>query len=372
MSADRYYHLGKSGLRVSRFALGTMTFGTGGIRGIGGSWGADETTSRAIFDTYLEAGGNFIDTADSYGAGTSETLVGGFISDKAIRDHVVLTTKFSNNLSPGNPNAGGNGRKNILRAVEASLTRLRTDYIDLYMLHTWDLITPAEEVVRTLDDLVRAGKIRYYGFSDVPAWYAARAVTWADVHGLSRPICLQLPYSLVERTIEHEFMSLSQELDIGITAWSPLAMGLLTGKYKSGGSGRLSQDSSGTGLGLLTERNLKIVEALEQVAQEIDRPMSQVALNWCLNRPGIAAAVVGASRPEQLRDNLEALSFDMPAALHTRLDEASALPCPLPYSLFSSAYQAEILNTGTAVGGRPEGYRKHIFIPKSSGYEFKA
>src|SRR6201996_3963071 len=174
MSLDAYYTLGRSGLRVSRLALGTMTFGESW------GWGAAADTSRAMFDRYLDAGGNFIDTADLYTDGASEELLGKFIEDSGTRDRVVLSTKFTYNAQPGNPNAGGNGRKNIMRAVEASLRRLQTDYIDLYLLHTWDRVTPAEEVMRTLDDLVRAGKIRYAGLSDVPAWYAARAQTRAQ------------------------------------------------------------------------------------------------------------------------------------------------------------------------------------------------
>lgn len=185
-----------------------------------------------MFDRYLDAGGNFIDTADMYTEGTSETMLGRFIEEAGARDRVVLATKFSYNAQPGNPNAGGNGRKNILRAVEGSLRRLRTDYIDL--LHTWDRITPAEEVVRTLDDLVRAGKIRYAGLSDVPAWYATRAQTFAEANALSPLVNLQLEYALAERHIEHEFVPLATELGMGITAWSPLAMGLLSGKYRPG------------------------------------------------------------------------------------------------------------------------------------------
>src|SRR3954452_23356309 len=181
MSLDRYYTLGRSGLRVSRFALGTMTFGTAW------GWGADEKNSRAIFDRYLEAGGNFLDTADVYTGGNSERMLGKFIAEAGVRDRVVLTTKytFSDSFNGGHPdaNTGGNQRKNLLRAVDASLKRLGTDYIDLYLMHTWDRLTPIEEVMRTYDDLVRAGKVRYVGFSDVPAWYAARAQTLAQLRG---------------------------------------------------------------------------------------------------------------------------------------------------------------------------------------------
>ncbi|OCP22555.1 MULTISPECIES: aldo/keto reductase [unclassified Ensifer] len=372
MSMDHYYLLGRSGLRVSRLALGTMTFGNGGIRGIGGSWGSDEDAARAIFNRYLEVGGNFIDTADSYAAGVSEELIGKFVTETGIRDRVVISTKFSNSLEPGNPNAGGNGRKNLMRAVDASLRRLKTDYIDLYLLHTWDRITPAEEVMRTFDDLVRAGKIRYAGLSDVPGWYAARAQTWAEAHALTPPICLQLPYSLAERSIENEFVPLAQTLGLGITAWSPLAMGLLSGKYRAGqqAAGRLSLDTSGSGLGLFTERNMCIVAALEAVAGETGRSMAQVALNWVVTQPGVGAAIVGASRIEQLDDNLAALDFSIPAELRQQLQAASAVEAVYPYSLFADEYQAGILNAGVAIGEKPRGYYSETFLPKVSDYVF--
>lgn len=372
MSMDHYYLLGRSGLRVSRLALGTMTFGNGGIRGIGGSWGSDEDAARKIFNRYLEVGGNFIDTADSYAAGVSEELIGKFVSDAAIRDRVVISTKFSNSLEPGNPNAGGNGRKNLMRAVDASLRRLKTDYIDLYLLHTWDRITPAEEVMRTFDDLVRAGKIRYAGLSDVPGWYAARAQTWAEAHALTPPICLQLPYSLAERSIENEFVPLAQTLGLGITAWSPLAMGLLSGKYRAGKqvSGRLSLDTSGSGLGLFTERNMRIVAALEHVAGETGRSMAQVALNWVVTQPGVGAAIIGASRLEQLDDNLAALDFAIPVELRQQLQAASAVEPVYPYSLFADDYQAGILNAGVAIGDKPRGYHRETFLPKVADYVF--
>lgn len=373
MALDDYFHLGRSGLRVSRLALGTMTFGNGGIRGIGGAWGSDEQAARAIFRRYVEAGGNFLDTADSYSGGLSETLLGRFVEEGGLRDHVVIATKFSNNLAPGNPNAGGNGRKNMLRAVDASLKRLGTDYIDLYLLHTWDRITPIEEVMRTLDDLVHAGKIRYGGLSDVPGWVASRAQTWAEAHAIAPPISLQLPYSLVERSIEQEFVPLAQTLGLGITAWSPLAMGLLSGKYTRDrmAEGRLSLDTSGGGLGLFTDRNARIVSTLQEVADAVGRSMAQVALNWVANRPGIAAAIVGASRIEQLEDNLAALDFVLPADLRQRLDMASAIVPAYPYSLFADDYQAGIVNTGCAVGDKPPHYQSNTFLPRVSGYIFK-
>jgi len=193
MSIRNYYTLGSSGLRVSRLALGTMTFGTDW------GWGADKATARGLFNAYLEAGGNLLDTADLYTNGVSEQWVGEFIRERGLRDRVVVATKFSYNGDPGNPNAGGNGRKNMLRAVDGSLKRLGTDYIDLYLLHTWDMMTPVDEVMRTFDDLVRAGKVRHAGLSDVPAWYASRAQTIAQCRGTEPLAALQLEYSLAER-----------------------------------------------------------------------------------------------------------------------------------------------------------------------------
>ena len=229
LNLKSYTTLGRTGLRVSPLCLGAMTFGTQW------GWGSDEATARSIFDRYVDAGGNFVDTADGYQGGQSEQMTGKFIKDRSLRDQVVLATKFTFNGTQGNPNSGGNGRKNIYRALEASLRRLNTDYIDLYWLHAWDTVTPVEEVVNTLTDLVRAGKIRYYGFSDTPAWYVARAYTLAEKDGKDPVAALQLEYSLIERNIEREHIPAAQEFGIGICPWSPLAGGFLTGKYKREG-----------------------------------------------------------------------------------------------------------------------------------------
>ncbi|EAU68502.1 oxidoreductase [Stigmatella aurantiaca DW4/3-1] len=327
--------------------------------------------SRAIFDRYLAAGGNFFDTADFYTQGTSEAMLGKFVAEAGVRDRVVLTTKFSNNVEFGNPNAGGNGRKSMMRAVEASLRRLRTDYIDLYLLHTWDRITPAEEVMRTFDDLVRAGKIRYAGLSDVPGWYAGRAQTYAEAHALTPLINLQLQYSLIERNIEPEFVPLAQTLGLGITAWSPLGMGLLSGKYRPGegggtGEGRLTQKASGPTVGLFTEHNWRVVAALEEVAQEVGRSMAQVALNWAATQPGLASVIIGASKVSQLDDNLASLDFELPTKLRQRLNEVSARTPPFPYPMFTDAYQSRILNAGSSVGDKPAGYAPPVWMEKPS------
>jgi aryl-alcohol dehydrogenase-like predicted oxidoreductase len=356
MALNTYYLLGRSGLRVSRLALGTMTFGTEW------GWGADEDAARQLFNTYVDAGGNFIDTADLYTNGTSETWLGKFIADCNLRDRIVIATKFTYNAEPGNPNAGGNGRKNILRAVEGSLKRLGTDYIDLYILHTWDMITPAEEVMRTMDDLVRSGKVRHVGLSDTPAWYAARAQTLAEWRGYEPLSTLQLEYSLVERNIEREFIPLGVELGMGVMVWSPLASGLLSGKYKPSegsatGEGRLEtmKGSANPGFQKFSDRNWKIVAELEKVAQALDRSMAQVAVNWTVNRPGIASVIVGATKLSQLVDNLKALEFEIPLELMNRLERVSRPEVQFPYSFFGSEIQG-MIHGGVTVGNKPLGY----------------
>jgi len=340
MSFKDYVTLGRSGLRVSPLTLGTMTFGTEW------GWGAEENISRDVFNLYIDAGGNFIDTADLYTAGTSEKMVGKFISERSLRDRVVLATKFTFNSEPGNPNAGGNGRKNIYRALEGSLNRLQTDYIDLYWLHAWDTLTPVEEVVSTLNDLVRQGKIRHYGFSDTPAWYVARAQTLAELQGKERLIALQLEYSLVERNIEREHIPVAQELGIGILPWSPLAGGFLAGKYKRSGStgvgdGRheVTKNSGNPAFNKFTEQNWNILDALLQVAKQVNKPPAQVALNWVATQPGITSTIIGATKQAQLEDNLASLDFEIPAEQRRRLDEASVLEPIQPYIFYGSNIQ---------------------------------
>lgn len=353
-----YYTLGNSGLRVSRLALGTMTFGTDW------GWGADQTTARAMFDRYLAAGGNFFDTADLYTNGNSERWLGQFVRESGARERVVIATKFSYNDTPGNPNAGGNGRKHILAAVESSLKRLGTDYIDLYLLHTWDRLTPVEEVMRTFDDLVRSGKVRHVGLSDVPAWYASRAQAIAEWRGYEKLSALQLEYSLVERGIEDEFIPLGTAHGMGTMVWSPLGSGLLSGKYKpsqggsfQSGDGRLAAlaNSGNPAFAKFTERNWAIVAELENIAKELGRSMAQVAINWVANRPGVATVMLGATKLAQLEDNLKSLDFEIPAALRTRLDQVSALAPRFPYTFFTPGMQA-MLTGGVPIGDKPVGY----------------
>ncbi|MFC9431542.1 aldo/keto reductase [Streptomyces sp. NPDC056987] len=334
MTLNAYYTLGRSGLRVSRLALGTMTFGQAG-------WGCDAGTAGQILDTYLEAGGNFVDTADIYGEGVGEELVGSLIAERGVRDRTVLATKFTLSARAGDPNAGGNGRKAMLRALEGSLRRLGTDYVDLYILHAWDAHTPVEEVMRGLDDLVSSGKVRYVAFSNVPAWYAARAQTLAEWRAYE-PLCaLQLEYSLVERGIEYEFPPLCQELGMGLMTWGPLASGLLSGKYsgasESGGlpDGRLKTTAARTPrtLDKRTERSWGIVAELTKVAGEIGQSPAQVAVNWVANRPTVTSVLLGASKRHQIQSTVAALSFNLPDDLQARLNTASALPRTAPYGL---------------------------------------
>ncbi|RWH75792.1 aldo/keto reductase [Mesorhizobium sp.] len=355
-----YYTIGNSGLRVSRLALGTMTFGTEW------GWGADRDAARAMFDAYVEAGGNFFDTADLYTGGTAETWLGEFVAERGLRDKAVIATKFTFNAEPANPNAGGNGRKNIMRAVEASLKRLGTDYIDLYLLHVWDRVTPAEEVLRTLDDLVHAGKVRHIGLSDVPAWYAGRAQAIAELRGYEPVSALQLEYSLAERAIEHEYVPFATRHGAGIMVWSPLASGLLSGKYRptqAGNAGRLDgfRNTTHPGFQKFSDRNWAIVAELEKVAAELGRSMAQVALNWVATQPGIASVILGATKLNQLEDNLGALDFSIPAELRARLEKVSATPAPFPHSYFGSEIQVRVTG-GAVTGDKPAGYSPPVII----------
>ncbi|HEX4710833.1 aldo/keto reductase [Phenylobacterium sp.] len=355
MSLTAFRSLGRSGLIVSPLALGTMTFGPG-------EWGADEANSRAVFDAYLEAGGNFIDTADIYSGGESEALVGKFIAERGVRDDVVLATKFAFNgsASPltatqsgaGNPNAGGAGAKNICRALEASLRRLRTNHIDLYWMHIWDGVTPVAEIVQTLGDLVRAGKIRYYGLSDMPAWLAMKAATIAAERCVPGPIAIQVEYSLVARDVEAEHFPAAREGGMGVMPWSPLAGGFLSGKYRRDdvkGKGRLS-GANPFGDTKFTDRNWTIVETLEQVAAELGRPMAQVALAWTLARKGVGATLIGASKVSQLRSNIDAAGLRLEAAHLDRLNEVSAPPIGFSAGLTSPMIRRMVYGGYEVVG----------------------
>ncbi len=343
----RYSTLGRTGLKVSPLALGAMTFG----------WGAEKDVSRRLFDVYREHGGNFIDTADLYAGGTSEEWLGEFIENSKSRDQIVLATKFSFNAQQGNPNAGGNGRKNIYRALEGSLKRLRTDYIDLYIMHTWDCVTPVEEVASTLNDLVRSGKIRHVGLSDVRAWYASRFTTINDLRGWERPATLQLEYSLVSRSLEREHLPLARELGISITPWSPLGSGFLSGKFrrvdgKITGSGRVLEmkDSGNPTLEKFAkrERNWEILDTLLRVANDLGQTPSAIALAWVMSRPCVTSTLVGATRVEQFEQNLAAADLTMPQDAVRALNDVSA-PEPNELDHFFGDVLQGMVNGGTVV-----------------------
>jgi aryl-alcohol dehydrogenase-like predicted oxidoreductase len=325
----RYRLLGKSGLRVSELCLGTMTFGEEW------GWGSSKDESREIFEAFFEAGGNFIDTANVYTGGTSEALLGEFLEGN--RDRAVLATKYTNAMPGTDPNAGGNQRKNMMRAVEASLKRLRTDYIDLYWLHIWDKITPLDEVMRAFDDLVRQGKILHAGVSDMAAWAVARANTLAEFRGWSPFIGLQIEYSLIERTVERELIPMAESLGLGVTAWSPLAGGVLTGKYAQGkaeADARMNNEMM-KGFSRADERARAVVAEVQAVAREVGRSPAQVALAWLRQRPIPVIPIVGARRLEQFKDNLACLDLSLNKAQGERLDAASRIELGFPHDFYS-------------------------------------
>jgi aryl-alcohol dehydrogenase-like predicted oxidoreductase len=325
----QYRLLGNSGLRVSEAALGTMTFGEEW------GWGSPRDEARKVYDAFRKAGGNFIDTANFYTNGTSESFLGEFIKDH--RQTVVLATKYSNAAPGTDPNAAGNQRKNMMQSVEASLKRLHTDYIDLYWVHIWDQITPVEEVMRGLDDLVRAGKVLYVGISDAPAWWIAQANTLAHLRGWSPFIGLQIEYNLIERTVERELVPMAKALNLGLTAWSPLARGMLTGKYHGHGSSEQGRMNNDTMKGLMPEkqRTERIVAAIKTVSDETGRSMAQIALAWLRYRPVPVIPIIGARKLSQLQDNLASLELTLSADQLRTLDEASRIELGFPYSIYA-------------------------------------
>jgi aryl-alcohol dehydrogenase-like predicted oxidoreductase len=320
-----YRLFGRSGLRVSELALGTMTFGTDW------GWGADRDECRKMFDVYAEAGGNFVDTANNYTDGTSERIVGELVA--ADRDHFVLATKYSLSTRPDDPNAGGNHRKNLVRAVEASLERLGTDYLDLLWLHMWDGMTPVEEVVRSLDDLVRAGKVLYVGVSDTPAWAVARAVTLAELRGWTAFCGLQVPWSLADREVERELLPLAAALDLAVTPWGVLESGELTGKYLApDGQPTRSRPEH------VSARVNELASEVMAVAAELGRSPAQVAIGWVRQQdfgcPVIP--IVGARSAAQLADNLGCLDVRLTPTQLDRLAAASAFRLGFPRSFLES------------------------------------
>ncbi|MER7191293.1 aldo/keto reductase [Streptomyces flaveolus] len=335
LTLDTYRLLGRSGLRVSPLALGTATFGTEW------GWGAEQDDARKLFDTYVERGGNFIDTANTYTNGSSERMLGEFVRDH--RESLVLATKYTTLRRPGDPNSGGAHRKSLFASVETSLRRLNTDYIDLLFLHVWDFTTPVEEILRGMDDLVRQGKILYVAMSNAPAWQISRMQAIADLRGWAPLIALQIEYSLINRAGERDLIPMARAMGLGVTPYSPLGGGVLSGKYSradltatSTDSGEGNRKSFNAGLGMVTERTLAIADVVREVAAELGHTPAQVALAWTLQNPGVTAPVIGARTPQQLVGNLGALKVDFTADQLARLDKASAIDLGYPHDLLAS------------------------------------
>lgn len=332
LTLDTYRLLGRSGLRVSPLALGTATFGNE----LG--WAAEQDDARRLFDTYVERGGNFIDTAGAYGG--SERMLGEFTRDR--RESLVLATKYTTQRRPGDPNSGGAHRKNLIASVETSLRRLNTDYLDLLLLHVWDFTTPVEEILRGLDDLVRQGKILYVGMSNAPAWEISRMQAIADLRGWSPLVSLQIEYSLINRGGERDLIPMARAMGLGVTPYSPLGGGVLSGKYSradltatSADPGESTRKSFNAGLGMVTERTLAIADVVREIAGEVGHTPAQVALAWTLQNPGVTAPVIGARTPEQLTGNLGALEVDFTPGQLARLDQVSAIDLGYPHDLLA-------------------------------------
>ena len=344
MALDHYVTLGRSGLRVSPLCLGAMTFG----EDLG--WGTSVEESQAIMDRYIAAGGNFIDTANFYTKSHSEKIIGDHIGrNPAKRDRLVIATKFSGNLYPGDPNGGGSGRKAVINACENSLRRLQTDYIDLYWLHAWDVHTPIDETLSALHDLVRDGKVRYLGVSDTPAWKIAQANVIAEFRGWSRFIGLQIEYSLLERSVEQELVPMAQELGLGITPWSPLKSGVLTGKYTRKNAGEAQPDRSAFMAHLLHEKTYQLIDELDAIAKAQDSTIARVSLAWLRTQPGVTSTIIGARRLGQLDDNLKSLDVSLTPEQLTRLEALTKPAFGFPQSM--QPIFPSILNGGTSVNG---------------------
>lgn len=327
----KYVTLGRSGLRVSRICLGTMTFGN--------DWGfgTDQQSSNDIIDAYFDHGGNFLDTANMYNNGHAEAIVGDYFSARDGRNRTVLATKFSANLDPGNVNAGGASRAAIVAACEQSLRRLKTEYIDLYWMHWWDKFTPIEETMRALDDLVASGKVRYIGFSDTPAWKVAQAQTIATLRGWEPLVALQLEYSLLERTVEFEMLPAAHELGLGVTPWSPLRAGVLSGKYRKGAK----VESTRAGLDRkLDDAAWRVLEVLERVADDAGTTMARAAIAWLLHQPSVSSVIIGARTREQFLDNIGVDDVVMSEAGLAELDRASRVTPIFPWGFLQNSWSA--------------------------------
>ncbi len=336
----RYRLLGKSGLRVSELCLGTMTFGEDW------GWGSSKDESRQVYDAFLEAGGNFIDTANVYTNGTSEKLLGEFMAGH--RDSIVLATKYTNAAPRKDANAAGNHRKSMMLAVEASLKRLKTEYIDLYWLHIWDQITPIEEVMRAFDDLVRQGKILYAGVSDMPAWLVAKANTLAQLRGWCSFVGLQIEYSLIERTPERDLLPMAADLGVGVTAWSPLAGGVLTGKQLEPGGAKDSRQANASMQQFLKSdaRKEAIAREVVAVARESGHSPAQVALAWLRQRAEPVIPIIGARKLAQVKDNLACVDVKLTPTQIDRLDAVSKIELGFPLDMFSKEMVRSLTSGG--------------------------
>ncbi|HET6413294.1 MAG TPA: aldo/keto reductase [Anaeromyxobacter sp.] len=332
MSLDHYVTLGRSGLRVSPFCLGAMTFG----EDLG--WGSSVETSNAVMDHFLALGGNFIDTANVYTHGHSEKIIGDHIGRiPSKRDRMVIATKFFGNAFSRDPNGGGAGAKSLIAAAHESLRRLQTDYVDLLWMHAWDRNTPIEETMRALDDLVRGGKVRYIGFSDTPAWKVAQAQVMASFRGLAPLVALQIEYSLLERTVEGELVPMAQELGLGITPWSPLKSGVLSGKYGRENAGKVKADRGAWVESSLNDRAYSVIDAVKRIARELGATPAQVSLAWVKSRPGVSSPILGARTLEQLEDNLGALKVQLSPEQAATLDEVSRPSLNFPAGFLQNA-----------------------------------
>ena len=337
MQLDHYRLLGRSGLRVSPLCLGTMTFGQPG------AWGSSDEEAHQILSAYADAGGNFLDSANIYGEGRSEAVLGAWLQHR--RHTMVVGTKYSLARQQGDPNSGGNHRKSMVRSVEQSLAALGTDYIDLLFLHMWDFRTPADEILRAFDDLVRSGKVLYIALSDTPAWQASRMQAIAELRGWSQFIGFQASYSLIERTAERDIMPMAREMGMGVLPWSPLGGGVLTGKYAQGDLAAPQDGTLGSraainrATGRLSDRSLAIAGEVHAVADELGATPAQVALAWTLTNRAVTAPVLGVRTIAQLQDNLGALAIEFDPAQLERLDRASAIPMGFPHDMLGSPMQ---------------------------------
>ena len=344
MTNMNYQLLGRSGLRVSDLCLGTMTFGEDW------GWGSSKDEAHKIYDAYREAGGNFIDTANLYTGGNSEAMVGEFIAPH--RGEIVLATKYTLGFPGRGPNAAGNARKNMVQEVEASLKRLGTDYLDLYWLHAWDGLTPAEEVMRAFDDLVRAGKVLYVGISDSPAWVVAQSNTLAELRGWTRYVGLQIEYSLLERTVERELLPMAKSQELTVLAWGPLKGGLLTGKYLASGADAVAgadarfHSAMMKGGDTLDEAGTQTVQATVALAKELGVPPAQVALAWLRHRPVPVIPIVGARKLSQLEDNVGSLNLTLTTEQLARLDAVSVKPKGFPHDFLEGAPMRAVVHGG--------------------------